>query len=189
MKHLLNAMKSQAQQSTSQQAGTKLGTVSSYNPATYCVKVRLQPDDTETGWLPLGSPWVGNGWGMFSPPMPGDMVHVEFQEGHAETGVAVARLYSDADRPLPCPAGEFWLVHQSGSMLKFKNDGEVELVSAGTLKSSAPLWEHTGDFKVAGDITADGDIADQGGAKTMAGMRSIYNGHHHGTSPTPDASM
>jgi len=36
----------------------------------------------------------------------------------------------------------------------------------------------TGNAK-AQNVTAVGDVADQNGAKTMAGMRAVYNGHNH----------
>lgn len=41
------------------------------------------------------------------------------------------------------------------------------------------------------DITAAGDIADQGGAKTMAGMRGAFNGHtgHNFPGSGPDHTM
>lgn len=164
MKQLLNAMRLQALMAGAGQASTRLGVVSSYNPNDYTVKVRLQPDDVETGWLPLLAPWVGNGWGMFSPPQPGDMVHVEFQEGSYEAGVACLRLFNDQDRPLPCPAGELWLVHASGASFRLTNDGAatfsdghgatVRLNGNGTITSSG-AWSHTGGLTVAGGLTVD----------------------------------
>lgn len=41
----------------------------------------------------------------------------------------------------------------------------------------------------AGNVTAGGHVADQGGSKTMAAMRGVYNDHHHGGSAAPDAGM
>ncbi len=45
-----------------------------------------------------------------------------------------------------------------------------------------------GNVSVAQGVTAQGDIKDQGG-KSMAGMRTAYNAHKHGSSPTPDKAM
>ncbi|MDA8256739.1 MAG: phage baseplate assembly protein V [Betaproteobacteria bacterium] len=129
MKRLLNAMARQAQLAASGRAETRIGIVSAYNPADYCAKVQLQPEGTETGWLPVLSPWIGETWGLFCPPSVGDQVQVEFQEGSAEAGFIVGRFFSNAQRPLAVPSGEFWLVHQSGSALKFHNDGSVEVIS------------------------------------------------------------
>ncbi len=144
MKRLLNAMARQAQLANSSRAETRVGIVSAYNPADYCAKVQLQPEGTETGWLPVLSPWIGEGWGLFCPPSIGDQVQVEFQEGSAEAGFVVGRFFSNAQRPLPVSSGEFWLVHQTGSALKFHNDGTVEVESASNMTAT-----------VGGNLTAN----------------------------------
>lgn len=136
MQHLLNSMRAVAQQATQSRASTRHGLVTSYDPNTYAVKVTLQPDNVVTGWIPLKSPWIGNGWGLFCPPSIGDAVEVDFQEDDAGVGSVGMRFFNDADRPLPCPSGEFWLVHQSGSRLKFENDGSVELHAAADLRAT-----------------------------------------------------
>ncbi len=129
MKKLLNAVRLQAQMAANDRAVTRIVLVDSYDPNTYAVKVRLQPENAITGWLPLLSPWIGNGWGIFAPPTLGDMIEVHFQEDDPNVGFAGQRFYNDSDRPLAVTSGEFWLVHQSGSALKFHNDGSVELIS------------------------------------------------------------
>lgn len=116
---------------------TRLGVISAYDPGQFAVKVKLQPSGVETGWIPLGSPWVGNGWGAFFAPAMGETIEVEFQEGDIDAGVASMRFYSDVDRPLNVPAGEGWLVHASGSALKFHNDGTVELLAGSDLRVMA----------------------------------------------------
>jgi phage baseplate assembly protein gpV len=99
----------------------------------------------------LLSPWVGNGWGIVCPPSIGDAVEVQFQEGHAGAGFVVGRFYSASDPPPgPCPAGEFWLVHQSGSFLKFTNDGNVEI--------NAPTTTITGNLTVTGTLKTNGTL-------------------------------
>jgi phage baseplate assembly protein V len=127
MKQLLNAMAREAMMAGASRAQTRIGIVTEYDPANYCAKVALQPEGTETGWLPVASLWIGESWGLFCPPTPGDQVEVAFQEGAAEAGFICQRLFSDQQRPLDVPSGEFWIVHQSGSALKFHNDGSVEL--------------------------------------------------------------
>ena len=196
MQKILNAMRMQAERQASQRATTRLGIVTSYDPSNYSAKVKIQPEDTETGWLPILSPWVGNGWGFFAPPTIGDMVEVQYQEGDFNAGMICLRLFNDSDRPLTVPSGEFWLQHASGSKLKFHNDGTVELISIGTLTSSAPQWNHTGNVQVTGNIMTTGDITDQIGtnSRTIAGMRSQYNSHTHsdpqgGSVGTPSATM
>lgn len=110
-------------------ASVRVGIVSSYDHANYCAKVRIQPEDTETGWLPVVSPWVGNGWGMFAPVAPGDVVEVQFQEDSFEAGFVCQRFFNDEIRPLDVPSGELWMVHKSGAFLKFNNDGSVTITS------------------------------------------------------------
>jgi phage baseplate assembly protein gpV len=150
MNQLFNTIRAAAQQAGQSVATTRQGTVTSYDPATYSVRVALQPDNVLTGWLPLKSLWVGSGWGLFCPPSIGDLVEIDYQEGATGYGSAGLRFYNDEDRPLSCPSGEFWLVHQSGSSLKFHNDGSVELETAGNLKETVKGDYH---LTVEGDAT------------------------------------
>ena len=170
----LNVMRREAERVAGRRANARAGTVSAYDPARYTAKVVIEPDGVETGWLPVLTPWAGDGWGMFAPPSPGDTVDVHFQEAAGEAGFVSLRFFGDKTRPLPVPSGEFWLVHQSGSKLKLLNDGTVEIVSAVQINSTAPLWRHTGDLIVTGDISdRDGAHADVGS------LRDSYNAHHH----------
>lgn len=136
MRGMTNALTAQAQMAGNGRASVRLGIVSSYDPSNYSAKVKIQPEDTETGWLPIVSPWVGNGWGIFAPPSVGDLVEVQFQEDGIEAGFICQRFYNDSDRPASVPSGEFWLVHKSGSKLKFLNSGDVELESNANLKAT-----------------------------------------------------
>lgn len=206
---MMNGMRNQmllaAQMANAGRASTRIGVVTSFDPGSYSAVVKLQPEGSLTGWLPIVSPWVGNGWGLFSPPSIRDLVEVQFQEDNIEAGFVCQRFYNDADRPLSVESGEFWLVHQSGSLLKFHNDGTVNLVAAGTLTSSAPQWNHTGPVNITGtlhatdnittdkNVTATFDISDHSN-KSMAGMRTAYNIHTHtdpqgGSVSTPSTSM
>lgn len=128
MQNLINAIKGHAAE-TDKSAKVRHGIVTSYDPATYSVNVELQPDKKLTGWIPLTSVWIGNGWGLFCPPSIGDAVELSYQEGDQETGGCGWRFYNDTDRPLPCPSGEFWVVHKSGSYFKLLNDGKILLNS------------------------------------------------------------
>lgn len=167
MSSMLNAMHAAAARQSGDRAATRLGTVSSYDPGAYCVKVLLQPEGTETGWLPIKSAWVGNGWGLFAPPSIGDQVEVQFQEDGGEAGLAGGRLYNDEDRPLPVPSGEFWIVHESGSLLKFKNDGTVELASAAAMAVTAP-----GGLNIVANVVITGTLVNNG--------KNVGSTHTHG---------
>lgn len=146
----------------------KFGTVASVNPSTSTARVVLQPEGVLSGWLPVLSPWIGNGWGMVCLPQVGDQVLVAPQEGDMEQGIVVGGCYSKSQRPPSAPSGEFWLVHKSGSSIKLSNDGVIH---------------------INGDLRVSGDVYDRQGA--LSHLRSTYNSHTHPTSngmsggPTP----
>lgn len=139
---LLNAMRmmsSMANQGTMQ---TAIGKVNAFDPSTYQVQVLLQAatDDAPalaTGWIPLASPWTGDGWGMFVPASTGDLILVFFQDGSLQNPIAGMRIFYDEQLPTEVQGGEMYLIHKSGSCLKFLNDGTVELNSNSTLKISS----------------------------------------------------
>ena len=169
-----NVIRREAERVVSRVALPRMGVVTGYDPAHYAAKVALQPSGEETGWLPLATTWSGDGWGDYNPPSPGDVVDVHFQEGSKEAGFVSQRFYSLVTRPLPVPSGESWRVHRSGSFLKFRGDGTVEIHAATQINSSAPLWRHTGDMKVTGELW------DRDGLYNSVGsLRDAYNRHHH----------
>lgn len=117
-----------------------IGFVSSYDPDNYCCKITIQPEDSvsgdkamTSGWIPIGTVWCGNGWGMFCPPSIDDMVEVDFQESRFEAGHVDWRFYNDENRPVHAESGVFYLIHKTGSCLKFENDGKVTLSSTAEL--------------------------------------------------------
>jgi phage baseplate assembly protein gpV len=192
MKHFLNAIKSTAQQATQARSATRHGIVTSFDPNTYTVKVKLQPEGVLTGWIPLKSAWVGNGWGLFCPPSIGDAVEIDFQEDDSGVGCVGWRFYNDIDRPLPCPSGEFWLVHRKGASLKFLNDGTVECQAAkdlnvtvngdlhldvkGNLNSRASQWNHDGPVNINGALQVTKTITGQGGMAISGGSGAQVEG-------------
>lgn len=150
MKPILNAMRLQAQRNASERRETEPGIVTSYDPDNYAVRVDLQVAGISSGWLPLCSPWIGNGWGFFAAPSIGDMVEVSYFGGALEAGFVEGRLFNDEDRPLSVPSAEFWIVHKSGSFLKFTNDGDVLVNSARDL---AAVVGRNLSANVAGDAS------------------------------------
>lgn len=147
MQEHINAMRQTAHALGKDRAGTRMGTISGYDASNYLAKVLLQPDGFETGWLPIGAMAVGNGWGIQVGPSIGDLVEVEFQEGEIDSGLITLRYFNDAARPNAVPSGEFWLVHKSGSFIKFLSDGSI---------SSSGAWNHTGTFTASIDVVGGG---------------------------------
>jgi uncharacterized protein involved in type VI secretion and phage assembly len=132
MEAQLNAMRREAERTLSNVAQPRMAIVSSYDPDRYAVKVRMQPENFETGWMPLATPGAGNGFGVFIPPAIGDQVLLTHIEGAGGSPVAVAAIYSDEDRPVVddiggCPANEIRIVHKSGARLRLLGDGQIEI--------------------------------------------------------------
>lgn len=155
---LTNAIKAHASgldQSTGQ---IKFGTVTSVNSQNATARALIQPNNVLSGWLPVLSQWVGNGWGMTCLPNPGDQVLIVPQEGDIEQGVIIGRSFSNQQLPPVSPADEFWLVHKTGSSFKICNDGTI---------------------RISGDVHVMGDVYDQHGS--LSGLRTHYNSHTHHT--------
>jgi uncharacterized protein involved in type VI secretion and phage assembly len=147
-------------------AQPRIATISSSNPQTAMAKVLLQPEGVLTGWLPVLTPWAGPGWGMACPPSAGDQVVVIPQEGDAQHGLIVGRLYSSSTRPPHAAPGELTLRHQSGCSIRLSNSGTIAI---------------TGDLHVSGDI--------YDGHGSMDKLRNDYNVHIHHTSNGHDTSI
>lgn len=162
---MMNIMRGQAAMALQQNLTTRVGRISGYNPAAYAVKVQFPPDDTETGWIPLGSAWVGNGWGMFSPPGIGDQCEVDFQDGGQDAPIGGLRLFDARNAPLSVPSGEMWLVHRLGATVRLTNDGKalyadgkgasVLLNGDGSITSSG-AWTHQGTMHLTQSLHVDG---------------------------------
>lgn len=153
---LQNIMRLQAMLQGAAFSHPRSGLVTAFHPASYCAKVKLQPGGQETGWIPVGTSWAGNGWGLFAPPSIDTQVIVLFQEGSIDVGVIVSMLYSTVDKPLSVDPGEFWLVHEDGAYIKFKNGGE--------LQTAASMLTHTGPVTVSESLSADGNLVAGTGA-------------------------
>jgi phage baseplate assembly protein gpV len=178
--HIRNLVRGEAVRMQAARAPARWGVVTNYNPSTYCAKVTLQPDGALTGYLPVGVAWVGSGgtanqWGMFAPPNIGDLVEVQFMDDSGTAGFIVSRFYSSVNPPLSVPSGEWWLVHSSGSFIKFTNDGHVTLTDGtgstillsndkkvtltdGSGSTVIMNGDHTGTMTFSSGLTIDANI-------------------------------
>jgi len=107
----------------------RIGLVDSYDATRHAVKVIFQDEDKLSGWVPVGSAWTGNGWGLHMAPVIGAQVVVSYHDGDTNTGFVSHQLFSRVDVPLSVPSGDMWLQHQNGSALKLHASGLVELIS------------------------------------------------------------
>jgi Type VI secretion system/phage-baseplate injector OB domain/GpV Apex motif len=173
----LNAMRREAATTGQESAGTRLGTISGYDASNYLAKVLLQPDGVETGWLPIASIGVGNGWGIQVAPNIGDVVEVEFQDGGIDAALIAGRFFNSSARPNSVPPGEVWLVHKGGQFIKMLSDGSI---------SSKGTWNHQGDLNVTGNETVGGNVTAQGTvqAPNVVGTTNVTFGGKSGVAHT-----
>ncbi|MCW8307737.1 phage baseplate assembly protein V [Acidiphilium sp. PA] len=161
-----NAVKARAAALDGMSGQARFGIVASFDASAYAARVMLQPENALSGWLPVLSSWIGAGWGMAAPLSPGDQVMVLGQEGDAEQAVVIGRVWSDTEPPPGAPVGEFWLVHQTGSFIKLKNDGTIALQAS--------------TVSIQGDLMVSGEISDLAGAHgSLDRLRQAYDGHVH----------
>lgn len=195
MQQFNNQMRLAAQMAQAGRAESVVGIVSSYDPGTAAAKVRIQPEDPDyperslTGWLPVCSPWVGDGWGLDAPVSPGDQVEVKFFGGEVENGYISGRLFSDAARPTGAKSGEFFLRHKQGAFLKLSNDGKLAINSQVEIDATGPtvMIQATGNVNVqAGgqaNVTAQAINLGASGQSLLSFVTSafmtLFNGHTH----------
>ena len=107
------------------------GLVTSYDPMNYLAKVTFMPEGQESGWLPIETGHIGNGYGIAvgletgDGKSTGDQVVVRFQEGDFESGKIVQRVHSDADKPPPVQSGEMVMWTKWGQKISFSKDGTL----------------------------------------------------------------
>lgn len=128
-------------------------------------------------------------YGFTSNPLPGAEVLAAFFDGDRSHGVVVCaadRRY----RTKNLASGEVALYNFASALVVLKADGsievtsplkvtvtapEVDIVAATKVMITSPLVEITGNLKVQGDITDKSNT----NTRTVAGMRTQYNGHTH----------
>ena len=204
---MIERMKQVVAQLLSTLARTGMGNVYDYDPNIYAVRVKLQPSGEITGWVPLGTQWCGNGYGLAIGPAIGDLVRVDFVNWQQEASLVGARYFSDEAAPPAVPSGEMWAVHSSGAFLKLTNDGKATLNDKGG-STVALNGDGTGactfsggftvnaNTQINGNLLVSGDVTDNSAinASTMSHMRSQYDVHDHadaqgGTTGAPSNSM
>ena len=162
-----------AQQSAVLSAAPRYGIVDAYDPFTCRATVVLAPstdgETPRTGYLPVLTGYMGNGWGMAAPLQKGDQVIVLFVQNHPDQGVVLGRIHDQAHTPpvrqdgQPAQAGELVLRHQSGSLIQLTDDGKVTIIAQAELDITAPKVVITGDVEVTGTVTATGEGIFAGG--------------------------
>jgi phage baseplate assembly protein V len=184
MQNLLNSMRFQAGIGQNLIAQVRIGIINAYNKDNGTIKATVQPVESDesgegqTGWIPLATSFIG----QVGAPLPGEQVIIIFQEGSLNNGLAIGRIYSSEDIPPAVPSGEWWLTHPSGSFIKLKNNGDIDIECAGNLNVTA-----------TGTATVSAPNIELGNGGTVLELvnslfEAKYNGHTHdnGAVPAPD---
>jgi phage baseplate assembly protein gpV len=176
MQALLNQIKKHVAGMIAQVPQPRIGIVSSVDPVSHTVKVLLQPENLETGWLECGALTVGVA-SIVAMPQQGQQVVVVPNSGSADDGMVVAGLWGGSSQPpisavtmkqaqpgevmITCPGGAY--IHITGGKIYL---GGVQIVVNGPLQ-------------VNGTIAATGNIT---GANvlTMAGTELAGHVHQNG---------
>jgi hypothetical protein len=132
------------------------GLVSSLRPGQLPREGRLQPEDVETGWLPIETALAGAGWGIyFGPPWA---TSPRCCSSRATPRWAGRRLPAQRRGPAAERAsGEILLKHKAGAFVRFTNDGKVHIEAAAGIESVGP-WTHQGTLHVTDEVTADKSV-------------------------------
>jgi phage baseplate assembly protein V len=162
---------------------TQLGIITSVDAVDYTVKVLLQPEEIETGFIPYCTPF----YGWVAPPSGGEQCLVLFERGNNNVPVAALLLYwNDARAPgMVTPgdtaAGEILLKHSSGSYVKLTDDGKILINGQTEIDVTAPklVVTTTGDVDITssgGEITAQATTINLKGNVIIDGTLTANNG-------------
>lgn len=160
------------------------------------MQVQLSADEIKDGTPRLAE------YGFQSNPPPGSDCVVLFLAGERTNGVVVA-TGNQTWRLRALATGEVALSDDKGQKVYLSADGiridggglPMQIFNTPSLTINSPAVHMTGALTVDGAInsgttvTAAVDVKDQSGSKSMAGMRTAYNAHHHGASTTTDHPM
>lgn len=123
-------------------------------------------------------------YGFSSHPHPGAEAVLVFAGGNRSHGLVIAvddRRY----RLKGLAEGEVALFDDLGTKLHLKRGGIIEATASTQITVTAPLAYFSGQIQAAGHIT---DNVAAGTGRSMASMRSTYNGHthpEHGSTTSP----
>ena len=192
MQDFLNSVRGEAERMVRQVAVPRFGVVDGVDPATHTARVRLQPENTLSGWLPVMALSVGNGWGLHALPAVGAQVVVGFQEGGNEAGFVMGGFYSQTQRPPGTPANALWLTNEAGARVKLNPDGSLELGSDVLAKLTSAVLAQVTSTALAQVLAPSVQLGAAGASfqalVTQAAI-AVYNTHTHGGGPVPTQQM
>lgn len=189
MQELLEAFAGRASAMDNMEGRPRFGIVASVEPSGPSVRVRIQPEDVLSGWLPILSPAGGDGAAVVVPK-PGWVAFLVPDLGDAGHGVVLGFVHTDgaplpsvpeapgaggvqSDESVPARSGE-WIVRAFGSVIRMTPSGDIYMRPA------------SGTVKIDGNLTVNGNVSDKIGS--LDRLRTRYNAHIHtgpGSGPLP----
>ena len=133
-------------------------------------------------------------YGFTSCPNPGAEIVAAFFDGDKSHGVVI-KIDDRRYRLKGLKSGEVAIYDDAEQSIVLTKNGIV--IDGGgkpvTVKNTPKMTFDTPLATFTGNIVANGEIADQGGQKSMSGMRSTFNAHTHDetqtTTSTPNQEM
>jgi phage baseplate assembly protein gpV len=192
IEHFLNIMRTQALITANGTAQIALGKITNYDPSSFSAQVQLyegDPTDNSsqplvTGWLPISAPAIG----FNLAPNIGDLVLVDFQEGNLNNGIILLAVTTGIPT-FQTPAGEWWMVHPSGSFIKIMKNGHLSINGQLEIDITAPTIHITvsgaaniaaGSVAINSTAITMGDLTHGTLSALMNGIAiGVYNSHTH----------
>jgi hypothetical protein len=132
MEGIMNAVRLEVTRQVAQFKRAKIGVVDSWDPDKHVAKVKFQPGDRLSGWIPVGTQFSGKQFGFGIGLSKGDEVVIEYQEGSLQTGVISHRLWNDQEEPVKnVKSGEAHFVGKDKQHWKMLENKDFELKGYG----------------------------------------------------------
>lgn len=129
--------------------------VTSYDPKTHSVKGTLKPYGIESGWIPVGTQAVGDGFGIAVGPCVGDQFNIHFENGDQNSPRATHRLFSNDAKPPKVESGEVVIWSKFKHKITLTKDGKMVIEAEGDTKFNVTKGKC--DVTVKGDTTIKTD--------------------------------
>jgi phage baseplate assembly protein V len=174
MNELLNHIFLGVNRSKLNDGNPHLGIVTSVNPVDYTIKVLLQPEEIETGFIPFATLF----YGWVAPPKGGEQCLVLFDGADKNVPIGALLFYWDNGRAPGVTtdgdilSGEILLKHTNGSYFKFGNDGKIKINGNLEIDTTTPTYHVTATT----NVTLQAPIINLKGSVVIDGTLSANNG-------------
>ena len=113
-------------------------------------------------------------FGFTSVAPVGSEAIAAFFGGNRDHG-SVLVVFNKETRPKDLNTGETCLYNVDGCKILLKTGGNIEIIAPNQMTITSPTVTLSGNLNVKGDITDKSDS----NARTLSGMRSVFNAHKH----------